>query len=82
MTDEINKDTLRSLVVAGGRPHILITVIDEETGACTVDSAGIESHQIAPALREIADMVDDDLSERDRAWSGSEMSDAAGTQGA
>lgn len=54
----IDKDTLRSLVIAGGHPHILITIVDPENGGITVDVVGIESDKVTLALREVADLIE------------------------
>lgn len=49
---------LRGLVLSGGRPYILITVTDPETGASEVSGAGFEPEAIPAALREIADLIE------------------------
>lgn len=52
--DGAAKRALRELVVAGGRPYILVTVTEPETGGCELSYFGIEKDNIPAALREIA----------------------------
>lgn len=51
---------IRGLVTAGGRPFILITVVDD-AGGVNIEVAGIEQDKVVPALRECAALIEADL---------------------
>ena len=53
--DEVD---LRGLVMSGGRPYILITLMEPEVGGVDVSHIGIDPAAIPSALREIADLFE------------------------
>lgn len=49
---------LTGLVMTGGRPYILITLMEPEVGGVDVSHVGVDPEAIPSALREIADLID------------------------
>jgi hypothetical protein len=60
--DELDTEELdlTGLVMTGGRPYVLITLMEPEVGGIDVSHAGIDPTVIPSALREIADLLDAD----------------------
>jgi len=58
--DDVDEDQLdlRGLVMSGGRPYILITLMEPEVGGVDVSHIGIDPAAIPSALREIADLFE------------------------
>lgn len=54
------KEDLRNLVISGGNPYILLTVVDPETGKTELSAFGIDPAVLPGALREIADGIEAD----------------------
>lgn len=60
LTDDVEEELdLTGLVMTGGRPYILITLMEPEVGGVDVSHVGIDPALIPTALRQIADLLDD-----------------------
>lgn len=46
------------LVMTGGRPYILVTIMEPEIGGVDVSHLGIDPAVVPSALREIADLLE------------------------
>jgi hypothetical protein len=58
--DDTQPLDLRNLVIAGGHPYILITLIEPETGGVEIDHFGLaDDVDLAAALQELALLVAD-----------------------